>query len=184
MLKKKKKEILDLVLWLDFHYTEKHTGFVCTVVFAYPWQVCCGAACVYAFCWRLIKFPIEGFIIFITKKKRKLQAHQSSCLISPFSSGVFCPPCSVCQGLRFSWCSSGPTTPVMSEGHLSPCPPTYPTRLLEVLVAFHYYSELWVSEIFLRLCLYFLFSSGTFTFIQVAWLQPFFIVSLWISLHV
>lgn len=37
---------------------------------------------------------------------------------------------------------------------------------------------------FLRPCLYFLFSSGTFTFIQVAWLQPFFIVSLWISLHV
>lgn len=52
-------------------HTRIHASFVFvyTVLFTYPWQVCCSSACVHALCWSLIKFPIEGFIIFSRQKR-------------------------------------------------------------------------------------------------------------------
>lgn len=44
-------------------------GMLCAVLFSYPLLVCCSTARVYAFSWSLIKFPIEGFIIFIRQKR-------------------------------------------------------------------------------------------------------------------
>ena len=101
------------VLWC---HTGIHSSFVfvCTALFTYPWQVCCSPACVYALCWSLIKFPIEGFIIFSRQKRENYKPinprvwsgspllplcllpslfYVSRLLFTRFSSG---PPCLWC----------------------------------------------------------------------------------------
>lgn len=120
------KLFLELRLWdlmcVCLRHTGKHTGFVCAVPFAYPWQVCCSAAVCMLFVGSLIKFPVEGFIIFI-RQKRENYKPINPCVWSSFSLLPRChlPSLFCVSRPLFHPVLLRPTTSVMSRGHLSLC---------------------------------------------------------------
>lgn len=131
-----------------------HTSFVfvCTMLFTYPWQVCCSTACVYALCWSMIKFPIEGFIIFSRQKRENYKP------INPpvWSSSPLLPLCilpSLFYVFRplFTRCSSGPPClwcwEVICLYVRAVLSPACPIWLLQTLPAPHHHLDMWPSEV-------------------------------------
>lgn len=114
------KLFLELRMWefcecVGFRVTQGYTQVLYLFVLCcLLTHICCSAACVYALCWSLIKFPIAGFIIFIRQKRENYEPinpcvwssapllllcllpslfHVPRLLFTRFSSG---PPCLWC----------------------------------------------------------------------------------------
>lgn len=178
------------VLWC---HTGIHSSFVfvCTALFTYPWQVCCSPACVYALCWSLIKFPIEGFIIFSRQKRENYKPinprvwsgspllplcllpslfYVSRLLFTRFSSG---PPCLWCWEVICLYVRAvpSPASPVCLLRNLSASSSS--SKICEclrfgglVFLVFVFCFSLFIRGIYIHVCLYLSLSD----YIHLLWL--------------